>query len=464
MALASFGALVLFLASERLGLKAVALVFGVGLGLALLERPRVAVGLLLVSCVLFEYRAPEGLFASARVFYDPVVAGLSPQELLFGGAVSAVALDVAQRERFSLPGPLTIPLALLALGIAIGGVTGYAASSSLSVVVPPARALAMIVVTPLVIVNVVRDEDLPAVLKLATGLIALKALAGLLAVATGQGSASLFGDTITYSEPTTNFLMMLFLIVIAAALLLRAHLSRWLWIVAPLAFACLLFSYRRGFWLGTVVGLSVVLVLAGGRFGRRLLVPAVMASFLAVGAALSTGAVPEIHGSVTARVQSLTSVTASAQDRYRVGERRNVVADIEDSPLIGLGLGQPWHGRYGVSVAFANARTYVHMAVLSWWLKMGVVGALAYLVLMGAALWIGSQVGRLHPDRLIRAVGYGAAGALLGLMTVELTASHTGIDPAFSTVVGALLGMLVVARRRALAADASATPEPWPSR
>ena len=59
----------------------------------------------------------------------------------------------------------------------------------------------------------------------------------------------------------------------------------WAWTTAPLALASLLLSYRRSFWIGTSVGLVLVILLGSGRFGRRIVLPLIVV--VGVGLALT---------------------------------------------------------------------------------------------------------------------------------------------------------------------------------
>ena len=73
-----------------------------------------------------------------------------------------------------------------------------------------------------------------------------------------------------------------------------------------------------------------------------------------------------------------TSVTASAQDRYRLDERANVWANVREHPFTGLGLGVAWSATER-PLPLDRPRSYAHFAALYWWMKLGILGALAYL-------------------------------------------------------------------------------------
>jgi hypothetical protein len=151
---------------------------------------------------------------------------------------------------------------------------------------------------------------------------------------------------------------------------------------------------------------------------------------------------------VQARAKALSpsQIQLNADDRYRIEERRNVLKDLAQRPVYGLGIGVPWVAHRAVSIDFKGSRQYVHFLPLWYWMKMGILGLIAYVWLFGTALYMGFSLWRRHPDGMHRATGLAAFAGFAGLMVVETTASFTGVDTRFSIVVGAALGWLGAAR------------------
>src|SRR5262249_30686606 len=149
---------------------------------------------------------------------------------------------------------------------------------------------------------------------------------------------------LTYYEPTANWVCMAFLLALLAALLQRVKTSRWVLAGAPFVAGCLLLSYRRTYWIATAVGLLIALVVSSGRVGRRLIAPAAVLVLVVGAVVYSSGAATQLQGPIAKRAQSLdpSKLKANEQDRYRLAERANVVADIKRHPLTGLGVGVPW--------------------------------------------------------------------------------------------------------------------------
>lgn len=427
-----------------------------GLGLLVLDRPVIAVAGLAVGALLLEADPGALIPGGARLYgYLPGFRVTGVEVLLAVGAIAAF-MAAAARGRVVLPDPLTIPLLLLLVGIVAGAVTGKAAGRPTPDVLQPARQMAPLLVLPFAVVNVVPDvAGLKRWLGTAGGLVVVKAVVGLLGVVTGLAAIYDEADGVraTYLESPANFTTMLFLCVVAAAALLRAPLPRWAAWATPVVFACLALSYRRSFWIGTVAALLLLLLIGSGQVGRRLIVPAAFVLGVAVWALVATGVGGQLNGSIATRAESLnpTAVKTNDQDRYRLSERRNVLANLVDHPVTGLGLGVPWTATKPMPIEHEGGRQYVHFAALWWWMKLGLLGIVGYLALMATAVGTGIATWRRHGDPTVRAVGLGGAMAVIGLAIAELTATFSGSEVRASVVFGAVLGLLAVARRTATA-------------
>jgi hypothetical protein len=155
----------------------------------------------------------------------------------------------------------------------------------------------------------------------------------------------------------------------------------------------------------------------------------------------------DLSGPIVQRGASInpSKVTRDRQDRYRIAERHNVVADLRTHPLAGAGIGVGWQATYPMPFEYETGRHYVHVAVLWWWLNMGVLGAITYGWLMLTAAFIGWTVWRRHPDGVVRVSGLAMGMGVLGVAIVELTASFIGPDPRAATLLGVMVGLLAVA-------------------
>jgi O-antigen ligase len=207
-------------------------------------------------------------------------------------------------------------------------------------------------------------------------------------------------------------------------------------------------SFRRTFWIGAVLGVMLVLALGLSPVARRLVLPLGALVLAAVWLLASVGF--ESQAPIFERVRSLepSRIQQSAEDRYRFDERANVVAELRDSPVLGIGVGIPWSSAARpLPVEHENGRGYVHTTALWYWLKLGLLGLAAYVAIMVSALALAWRVWRRHAEAPMRAFGLTALATLLSVAVIETAGSFTGVDVRFTAVFGVLLGLLAVLAR-----------------
>jgi O-antigen ligase len=436
----------------RYGFLVIALPIAGVAALVLLRHPAVAVALLVAVVVIGE-RADTGFFPFTSSLYDPVRGTFTPVELLLALALLAVVLDRLAREQpFRLGGLLALPLALVALAGLAGAASGWAEGASVTDIVYAGRQLAYLAVVPLLVVNVVETpERARRALAFGATLALAKAALGLAGVVAGVGTV-VDGSTITYYEPVANWLSLLVIVGVVAALLLRARLPLWLLAGTPLLVLTLALSLRRSFWIGAALALLLVCLLGSRPLHRRLLVPAALLLATAVWALSAVGFQAfQARGPLVERARSLqpSKVQVNAEDRYRIDEQANVVGEIRRHPIAGLGLGVDWAASHPLPVEHQNGRGYTHVVALWWWLKLGLLGLAAYVSFTLACLITGWQVWRRSADPLFSAAGLAGLCGLTALVLVETVGSFTGVDARFSVLIGAVAGLLAVLRRLA---------------
>jgi O-antigen ligase len=420
----------------------------------MLRFPEAMLALLLGSVVLVE-STDTGLLPTGGALYNVVGHVVTPVDLLLFGALAGTLIRISSESaRFTWPNPMSPALWLVAAAMVAGVVTGEAAHAGIPGGELYHRAMneVYIVVIPFIIVNLVKDtRALRLFVVAAVALASIKGLSGTYAIVTGTGS-SLEGATASYLTPVGNVICMLLVLGVITAAVRRIRMPLWVWAGGGLALASLLLSYRRSFWIALIVGVIMVVIVASRYRGRAVL--AVGAVVLVLGAiAVSTVGSSQTTTTSTPLSERVQSINPAGEDtnrgdRYRVDERKNVIANLKEHPLTGLGLGVQWRTHY--PTAEAHDRSYVHFAFLWWWMALGLFGAVAYVALMGGTILTAGGVWRRHPDPLIQVAAIAIAGTMLGVVFVELTTTFTGVEPRFSIFIGAVVGWLVAAWRDAV--------------
>jgi O-antigen ligase len=439
---------------ERLGLRGAAVLVAVPLVVVMLLEPRVTLFVVVGSMVAVE--TDDTIVPLGETFGDPVVAGFTIPDLLLGLLVAATALELFRRRSAPrLPAPFTLPLLFLLGALAVGMTEAWYAGIGPGDLALAAVPFAYLVLLPLVTVNLLTDSrQLRVFLALAAALAAYKGVTGVATSVSGAGEA-IEGGTISFREPVANLTLLVFLLGGLAAWMRGVRLPPWALAALPVAALALALSYRRSFWIGAVLALVLVGLVASRRRGRAVLAIASIVIAVGIATALTIGRSGEAYGALGQRAELLqpSQITATRGDRYRLDEQRNVRAELERDPVTGIGLAVPWQVRYPLSEL--HDRRYVHGTALWFWLRLGLLGLFAYVWLVAAAAWAAVAVWRRHPDALVRVGGVASLGAIVALFVVELTATFTGVEPRTTAAVGAVLGWLAAARL-----DAPDTPAP----
>jgi hypothetical protein len=442
--------LLAFAGAHKFGTAGLALPLVIVLAVILLRRPVVMVTLLAGLTVLCE--GPTfGLFNFTAHLYDQFYKGLTALDFLVALTVASVGLEVMRSGRSPrVPRPLALGLTLFALAMVAGAVTGHAAGQSIRSVVLAEHVLAYLLVLPIAIYNLeLERRQLVRIVAVVVALAILKAAFGLVEVFGHYGEPIEGTATLTYYEAASNWLILVALLTVLAAVVARASPPRWMLLGSPLLIASLALSYRRSFWIAAVLGLLLVVVLGTTPTGRRLLVP--VSLMVALGIWLLGSAGFQSSGSpIARRAASLapSKLEANVQDRYRLDERANVLGAIGQHPITGLGIQVPWAATFRpLAVEHEEGRLYVHFAALWLWLKLGILGVLAYIALMVGAAVLGWQAWQRSPEPLLRAFGLGSLCAIAGLVVMDTTASFTAVDRRLTLLFGVQLGLLALSVR-----------------
>ena len=422
----------------------------------LLRFPGFTFGLMVSLAVLAEVEA-AGSIPSGGFYYEVAASSLTPIDVLLAIGVGGVLLRfVTDDERPRLPNPLMVPLALLALALAAGIVTGYFSPGGVSKgdLFHRGMNVAYIFLVPILAVNVIRDTRALKIFALVVAALgAIKGVSGLYVFAGGFGS-TVEEEAVTFLNPVPNLTMLVLVLGVVAALIRKVKIPTWAIAAAPVALLSLVLSFRRSFWIAGAFTLVAVGIIASRRRGRAVLAVGAIALALTLVAAATIGTSDNPSSSpIAERAQTFSpgGLGENRGDRYRMDERRNVIENIENHPLTGIGLGVYW--KVHQPLAEAHDRRYVHVATLWFWLALGPLGLIAYLTLFGTGLGTARRVWRDHHDEVVQVCAIAAFGGILALAIVELTATFTGIQPRVSLILGAALGWLAAAWQDAKAED-----------
>jgi O-Antigen ligase len=511
------------------------------------RRPVWMVGLTVGLTILCE--GPSFGISGMDELYKDLYGGIEPLDVLVTVTFFSVAFDLMRRGRQPrMPAIPGLALALVALATVSGIFVGTGAGVSVKQTLLTVHTLVELIVMALVVYNLdLDDSQLLRAIRFGLGLAVLKAIIGLIVMSLGLSVDLDNGTTITYYEPTANWVMMLAILGLVAAGLggrtdsasYRARVlrggrysrprrrdrgahrrvrplplrraedrrghgppsengrnGRWqqpttpvlrsatpgTWTATPvprtaarastsarphrrrqlghgarlvvgvcalgLLFAALLLSYRRSFWIAAALGLLILVPLASTHKKRLMIVPSVL---LVAGAIWAIGSVSfQAQSPIVQRAESISpsKIEANAEDRYRLDERANVIAEIKQQPITGLGVDVPWVAiARPLGIEHVGGRLYVHFGLLWWWLKLGVLGAAAYIALLISMAVLAFRTWRRRATPEFRYFGLASLCATAGLVAVETTASFVGVDARFSVIVGAQLGLLAVLAR-----------------
>lgn len=412
--------------------------------LCLLTRPLLAVCVVVGLTILCE-GSSFGILTFTSHFYVHVYKYATLLDVLVTVAVLSVAIDLMRSRRgLWLPRPLRPALVFLALAMLVGAAVGHAAGASIRYALGSEDVLFYLLALSLAVANLQLDiRRVTQLLAGLGGLAVLKAVLGLIEVAGHYGAAVEGTSTLTYYEPAANWLVLIALLAILAAVLVRARPPLWMALSTPLLLACLLLSYRRSFWIAGALGIVLVLIISSSPGGRRLL------GLTAVGVAATIWLLGSINFQsqlpIVKRAASLapSKLEANQQDRYRLDERANVLGAIREHPFTGLGITVPWAASVRpLPVEREEGRQYVHFAALWFWLKLGILGLFAYVAVMAGAMALAWRTWRAATQPLLRAFGVASLAGMAGLVAMDTTASFTGVDPRFTVLFATQIGLL----------------------
>ncbi|MGC1210852.1 MAG: lipid II flippase MurJ [Micromonospora sp.] len=415
---------------------------------AMIDRPAWLAGLVVVLIALPVSESGE----------NSAEANITPADLAASLLVLLIAAQVVTgRLRVPLRRPLVLGAGAMALA---GGLAALTADDQLAAIMGWARFTEIFVLVPIAVALSIRARA--DALRVVLPLVAVGLLEGAIGVrqhlagtgaSYGLTDSRAIGTFGAYDIMGMSTVVGCTVIVLAAVALVVIGPVRWLAAAGAAALlAPLAFSYSRGAWIGTTVGVAVVLLAAGWRRG------VVVLCGVGLAAVLSIGSMPASTNSLGMRLNSITSALTdpdtSVNDRY--GLWTASAAMWRDHPLTGVGIKNFAHyrDRYApVSISptsdiadqtagFRRVELLsphsLYLLVLS---EQGIVGVLAYGSALLALLIAGlRRAVRASRDRLERLLGVVAAGYGAWFLVTSLYGDPGGPTTLLSSV---LLGVAV---------------------
>ncbi|HET6567752.1 MAG TPA: O-antigen ligase family protein [Rhodothermales bacterium] len=218
-----------------------------------------------------------------------------------------------------------------------------------------------------------------------------------------------------------------------------------------LAFLGLILTLSRGYWVAFAVGAMGLFLIVEKRQKRRMILFALYgaAGMILIGTVFFGDLMSTVLSGLQTRFTSIgTSTTQDPSVINRLLEAKAVWTWIATNPIMGYGLGVPYHF-YDMNYDFTMVRSFMHNAYLSLWYRFGIFGLLLVLYFWATVIFRGVQAFRIrHAERLVRVCGLAAGCALLAF-TVSALTSNPFVNDDHLYLLGFLAGLASGTSRRA---------------
>ena len=370
----------------------------------------------------------------------------------------AVALIYPQRTR--LPSTASVLLVTCAIGLSVASVvTANSFETPLKFSLLELRPLlSYLLIFPIVSdVRNMREFELGAGIALvATGVASALAVAQYIQ---GEGlDATYAGGAVRVTgvpvlAPMIAVVMSLSLLVYARSPRMKAALA----VLAVLGLGGLFVTFLRGAWIAVLLAMVFSLVAMPSRARPRLLaigaiVASAAAALVVLANGLSASGVANPLESGRERLLSVGSFERDVSALHRQNEWSTALGEIADHPLTGIGLGSsitfysPMYSIENESYGSTFTSFYIHSSVIWFPLKLGLLGAALYGLLVLSATVSGFRQSRRA--RLVRARPYffAASLTLASMVLLSTNGPHLNVDSA-TPWAAALIGAIELLRR-----------------
>jgi hypothetical protein len=336
----------------------------------------------------------------------------------------------ARRFRFQ-GGTLAIPLTVFAAMLALGVLNGALQRGNLTVALWEVRgfamAIAVYVLAGMYLHNETHANQLVWALLLGSTVLAVDNSLRAIVLLRGTGTNDLAYDHV--DSVVVSFAMLLCLALLAYGGT-RAQ-RRYAVMALPVLMFCLLVMKRRAAFPVLAIGIVVFVIFLlrlRPRLFWKFVPPVVVLSLIYLG--IFWNNTTSVWGQPARAISSLVNPDPRdlASNLYRTLEKSDIVANIMQSPLTGIGFGKP----YVFYVPLPNLSFWpfwhyeTHNAVLWLWMTDGVLGFMAFWWLLGRAAYDGSKVVETQREEW----------ALVRYLRSRLNRRGRGAAPATTTPAG----------------------------
>jgi O-antigen ligase len=227
-------------------------------------------------------------------------------------------------------------------------------------------------------------------------------------------------------------------------------------------------TFTRGIWLGFFVG-GLVFLSMSPRFRKSKALMIALVAMVCVVAGLATAlVVPRVGNALVDRVTRVADEGGRGTSfGYRIDENRQAFAAIRSSPILGKGLGAQFKTVYaqaGATSGFTgDESSFIHNTYLNLWVKLGLLGLLYPLTLIGGLYFYlratsrevsDGESQRENHERLARKVA-----AFCCLITTAIYGMSSNEWAVFTTLapLSCLIALIVTARRHQITKTTSGT-------
>lgn len=375
---------------------------------------------------------------------------VSPMEGYLVAIALSLGLHIVLRRLTLTKPPLLIPLSAFMFFICVGFVWGVGRGGDLTIALwefRPFAALFLVYMTASTLIETRRQVHI-----LSWFIIAALSIEGLRTVVwyVRTPDSALFNSPIEHSG--ASHLNLLFVIVILAWLIRGSGFAHRLLI--PLLSVPAIFIYlaseRRSAIAALLMCLTVVFVFIAAVDMRRCLqVGPLLAVLLVMYTAVfwnASGVLGFPAGVIKSQIAPETqSLEDQSSDAYRIIEHLDILATIQNSPILGVGFGQKYEQPIplpDISAGFIWWEYMTHNGILWIWLKAGYFGFIAMFNFLGRGLHLGMRTAISARDPNDRVI----AGASMVFIPIYGIFSYVDISWGTQSLILLALCLVMIGR------------------